>query len=145
MPGASVCLPCPAGMACSSAATVQPLSCPRGKQHTSAAKPFSCNQNNHAHLFLPAHSSGSPQGMPYLPITRARSAFPLAPFFSEQFSFTSPCTGYYCPAGTAAPLPCPEGTLNSLEGALALAACKLCPVGRYCRGDANWEPDGESD
>ncbi|XP_032305021.1 zonadhesin-like isoform X2 [Coturnix japonica] len=79
MPGASTCLPCPAGMACSHAATAEPLSCPRG---------------------------------------------------------------YYCPARTAAPLPCPEGTLNVMEGALALSACKLCPVGRYCRGDANWEPDG---
>ncbi|XP_031412728.1 zonadhesin-like isoform X3 [Meleagris gallopavo] len=79
MPGASTCLPCPAGMACSHAATAEPLSCPRG---------------------------------------------------------------YYCPARTAAPLPCPEGTLNTMEGALAPTACKLCPVGRYCRGDANWEPDG---
>ncbi|OPJ68136.1 hypothetical protein AV530_013665 [Patagioenas fasciata monilis] len=79
VPGASVCLPCPAGMACSSTATVQPFSCPRG---------------------------------------------------------------YYCPVRTAVPLPCPEGTLNALEGALAPTACKLCPVGRYCRGDANWEPDG---
>ncbi|XP_040546472.1 zonadhesin-like isoform X6 [Gallus gallus] len=79
MPGASACLPCPAGMACSHAATAEPLSCPRG---------------------------------------------------------------YYCPARTAAPLPCPEGTLNTMEGALAPTACKLCPVGMYCRGDANWEPDG---
>ncbi|KAM7082943.1 uncharacterized protein J5F26_014046 [Ciconia maguari] len=79
VPGASVCIPCPAGMACSNAATVKPLSCPRG---------------------------------------------------------------YYCPFQTAVPLPCPEGTLNTLEGAVAPTACKLCPVGRYCRGDANWEPDG---
>ncbi|XP_050179054.1 multiple epidermal growth factor-like domains protein 6 isoform X3 [Myiozetetes cayanensis] len=50
--------------------------------------------------------------------------------------------GYYCPAGTAAPLPCPEGTLNALEGAVAPTACRLCPVGKYCRGEANWEPDG---
>ncbi|CAM4616195.1 unnamed protein product [Lepidochelys kempii] len=79
MPGASTCLPCPAGMACRHAATVEPVSCPRG---------------------------------------------------------------YYCPAQAAMPLPCPEGTMNNLNGALSPAACKLCPVGRYCRGDANWEPDG---
>ncbi|XP_025037213.2 uncharacterized protein LOC102455781 [Pelodiscus sinensis] len=79
MPGASTCLPCPAGMTCRLAATVEPVSCPKG---------------------------------------------------------------YYCPAHTAMPLPCPEGTMNTLEGALSPTACKLCPVGRYCSGDGNWEPDG---
>ncbi|XP_031989756.1 SCO-spondin-like isoform X5 [Corvus moneduloides] len=79
VPGASACLPCPAGTSCGSAGTVQPLSCPRG---------------------------------------------------------------YYCPGHTAVPLPCPEGTLNPLDGALAPTACRQCPVGRYCRGEANWEPDG---
>nr|XP_025037218.1 sushi, von Willebrand factor type A, EGF and pentraxin domain-containing protein 1-like [Pelodiscus sinensis] len=81
MPGASTCLPCPAGMTCRLAATVEPVSCPKG---------------------------------------------------------------YYCPAHTAMPLPCPEGTMNTLEGALSPTACKLCPVGRYCSGDGNWEPDGGS-
>ncbi|KAM8927608.1 uncharacterized protein RCH25_007839 [Pelodytes ibericus] len=50
--------------------------------------------------------------------------------------------GNYCPAMTAAPMPCPEGTFNPLQGALSSAACKTCPAGRYCRGEANWEPDG---
>ncbi|XP_028563977.2 uncharacterized protein LOC114585457 [Podarcis muralis] len=50
--------------------------------------------------------------------------------------------GYYCPAQTAIPLPCPAGTLNTLEGVLSSNACKPCPVGRYCSGNANWEPDG---
>lgn len=39
LPGAGVCLPCPAGMACGSAATVEPLRCPRGEQHVRAANP----------------------------------------------------------------------------------------------------------
>lgn len=51
--------------------------------------------------------------------------------------------GYFCPGGTAVPVPCPEGTLSPLEGALAPTACRQCPVGRFCRGEANWEPDGE--
>ncbi|XP_062816991.1 zonadhesin isoform X2 [Anolis carolinensis] len=50
--------------------------------------------------------------------------------------------GYYCPLQTAIPFPCPAGTLNTLEGALSLNACKPCPVGSYCTGHANWEPDG---
>lgn len=67
-----------------------------------------------------------------------------SPFSFEQcLTPLSQYTGYYCPVQTAVPLPCPEGTLNTVEGALARSACKLCPVGRYCRGDANWEPDGE--
>ncbi|XP_061449372.1 neurogenic locus notch homolog protein 4-like [Rhineura floridana] len=49
--------------------------------------------------------------------------------------------GYYCPPRTAIPLPCPAGTLSTLEGAVSFNACKPCPVGRYCSGNANWEPD----
>ncbi|XP_073441079.1 uncharacterized protein [Dendrobates tinctorius] len=43
---------------------------------------------------------------------------------------------------TAAPIPCPAGTLNPIEGALTLASCKKCPAGRYCHGEGNSEPDG---
>ncbi|XP_056365473.1 multiple epidermal growth factor-like domains protein 6 [Oenanthe melanoleuca] len=78
MPGASSCLPCPAGTSCGRAGTVQPLTCPRG---------------------------------------------------------------YFCPGRTAVPVPCPEGTMSPLEGALAPTACRQCPVGSFCRGEANWEPD----
>lgn len=67
----------------------------------------------------------------------------IAPSPLVLSSVSSPRTGYYCPGRSAAPLPCPEGTLNPSEGALAPTACRQCPVGRYCRGEANWEPDGE--
>ncbi|OXB81275.1 UNVERIFIED_CONTAM: hypothetical protein H355_014319 [Colinus virginianus] len=40
MPGASACLSCPAGMACSHAATAEPLSCPRGKQQYVPQNPW---------------------------------------------------------------------------------------------------------
>ncbi|KAM4702881.1 uncharacterized protein WCC33_011421 [Rhinophrynus dorsalis] len=79
MPGASSCLPCPAGSNCMNVSTVEPVHCPRGN---------------------------------------------------------------YCPAKTVAPIPCPEGTFNPLEGALSSTSCKGCPAGRYCKGEANWEPDG---
>ncbi|CAJ0939377.1 unnamed protein product, partial [Ranitomeya imitator] len=49
----------------------------------------------------------------------------------------------YCPAMTAAPIPCPAGTFNPIEGALTLASCKRCPAGRYCRGEGNSAPDGK--
>ncbi|KAG9482440.1 hypothetical protein GDO78_011238 [Eleutherodactylus coqui] len=50
--------------------------------------------------------------------------------------------GHYCPAMTAVPIPCPAGTFNPIEGVLTLASCRRCPAGRYCRGEANSEPDG---
>ncbi|XP_069804021.1 uncharacterized protein [Dendropsophus ebraccatus] len=62
-----------------------------------------------------------------------------------QVSTVEPLTcprGYYCPAMTAVPVPCPAGTFNPIGGALTLASCKRCPAGRYCRGEANTEPDG---
>ncbi len=34
--------------------------------------------------------------------------------------------GYYCPAGSAAPVACPEGTFNANAGAESLANCTLC-------------------
>lgn len=110
-------------------------------QHANGRRCDGCLHNS----FWLSHSSGSLQGMGYLPLVRASSAFPpLSSFLFEQcLIHLSQCTGYYCPVRSAVPLPCPEGTLNTLEGALAPTACKLCPVGRYCRGDANWEPDGE--
>jgi len=149
VPGASVCLPCPAGTACSNAATVKPLGCPRGEQYMCAAKLQHANGKRYDgcqhNSFWLSHSSGLLQSTGYLPLVRASSAFPpLSPFFFQQcLTHLFQCTGYYCPVRTAVPLPCPEGTLNTLEGAVAPTACKLCPVGRYCRGDANWEPDGE--
>lgn len=131
VPGASTCLPCPPGTSCGTAGTVQPLSCPRGERRAAARPKLGWEDE----WGIPLRAQGicwcvqRAQHCPFLPLVLS--------------SVSSPCTGYYCPGRSAAPLPCPEGTLNPLEGALAPTACRQCPVGRYCRGEANWEPDGE--
>lgn len=38
-------------------------------------------------------------------------------------------SGYYCPAGTTAPLTCPPGTYQS---ATAQSSCLACPAGHFC-------------
>ena len=42
--------------------------------------------------------------------------------------------GFYCPAGTISPIPCPKGTYNSVTGKYLLAHCLNCPLGMYCGG-----------
>lgn len=62
---------------------------------------------------------------------------------STNHNLTFALVGHYCPRLSVMPIPCPPGSLNTLEGALSIAACKPCPVRRYCSGSANWEPDGK--
>jgi len=40
--------------------------------------------------------------------------------------------GFYCPAGTANPIPCPVGTYSVSIGLQGVGNCTTCPVGRYC-------------
>jgi hypothetical protein len=39
--------------------------------------------------------------------------------------------GYYCPAGTDNPIPCPAGSYNNVTGK---STCSSCPAGFYCDG-----------
>ena len=41
-------------------------------------------------------------------------------------------TGYYCPADTTTPVPCPAGTYNSLTNKITVGDCLACPVGQFC-------------
>jgi hypothetical protein len=40
--------------------------------------------------------------------------------------------GYYCPAGTVSPLPCPIGTYGDAIQLSLATECKPCPAGKYC-------------
>ncbi|XP_030007196.1 uncharacterized protein LOC115431086 [Sphaeramia orbicularis] len=50
--------------------------------------------------------------------------------------------GYFCPAGTALPQPCPLGTLSNQTGAHSPSACKACPSGVYCNSYGASTPHG---
>lgn len=55
---------------------------------------------------------------------------------SSEFGVNStrsyPCPkGYYCPAGTGAPTPCPAGTFNPLERMSSLEECRSCPKNHF--------------
>ncbi|KAJ6656075.1 hypothetical protein lerEdw1_004481 [Lerista edwardsae] len=139
------CQPCPAGLYCSHSgiselSQMSPCSegdgihgyrCPRGFQcPKGSGLELPCEPGTFSPLL------GSSSCLPCPAGTACRNVATMEPASCPK--------GHYCPLQTAIPLPCPAGTLNSLEGALSFEACKPCPVGRYCSGNANWEPDGGS-
>lgn len=44
--------------------------------------------------------------------------------------------GYFCPAGTGYPLPCPLGTFSSSPGLNMVEKCQSCPPGYFCNQPA---------
>ncbi len=48
--------------------------------------------------------------------------------------------GYYCPNGTAYPLPCPIGTFSIVDGLGKVEECQPCPEGYYCNVTAFTDP-----
>jgi hypothetical protein len=53
-------------------------------------------------------------------------------------------TGFYCPADTTQPVPCPAGTYNNLQNKSAVSDCKACPPGRYCQMNSTFPTDCSS-
>ena len=53
--------------------------------------------------------------------------------------------GHYCPAGSAAPVPCPPGTFNDMFTQQELSNCQPCTAGEYCAGYGNEATDGQCD
>ncbi|CAN0217741.1 unnamed protein product [Laminaria digitata] len=52
--------------------------------------------------------------------------------------------GYYCPAGTPSgtSYPCPAGSYSNRTDLAAASECYPCPLGFWCGGSGNDEPDG---
>ena len=50
--------------------------------------------------------------------------------------------GFYCPEGTSAPEPCPEGTYSSRPALSDRSECSPCGGGQYCTGVGLKEPSG---
>jgi hypothetical protein len=53
--------------------------------------------------------------------------------------------GYYCPEGTAAPMPCPAGTFNPHRGRGEVGECVQCTPGFYCGSSGLSNVTGECD
>ncbi|KAM3922961.1 uncharacterized protein RB166_012036 [Leptodactylus fuscus] len=150
------CQPCPAGLYCAQAGLSDPslaLPCSPGyvcKEGSSVSCPsddihgYRCP----AGFYCPSGTSIEIPCEPgtFSPMSGSNMCLPCPAGSScMHVSTVEPLScprGHYCPAMTAAPIPCPSGTFNPIEGALTLASCKRCPAGRYCRGEANSEPDG---
>ncbi|CAI9149414.1 unnamed protein product, partial [Rangifer tarandus platyrhynchus] len=95
---------------------------------------------------LPPSLSLSPFPMPTVATEQARSLDPALPdaYFCPNDSDVVACPlGYYCPAGSNSPTPCPIGMYSVTEKAADTDACLACPrAGYYCEGEANADPTG---
>eukprot|EP00163_Fabomonas_tropica_P011852 TRINITY_DN227_c0_g2_i1.p1 TRINITY_DN227_c0_g2~~TRINITY_DN227_c0_g2_i1.p1 ORF type:complete len:7500 (+),score=2428.07 TRINITY_DN227_c0_g2_i1:177-22676(+) len=69
-----------------------------------------------------------------------RNYCPRANMTSDDLIFCPP--GYYCPAGSDFPVPCPAGTYNPNFGMGTLAECTDCPTGFYCSQSNATTPTG---
>ena len=54
-------------------------------------------------------------------------------FYCEVLGVSMPCPkGYYCPAGTVSPIPCPVGTYSKQVKLSSQEQCLSCPGGKFC-------------
>ncbi|XP_040476341.1 signal peptide, CUB and EGF-like domain-containing protein 1 [Ursus maritimus] len=54
-----------------------------------------------------------------------------------------PCPpGYFCPVGTAVPLPCPVGTFSDRMFLSMASECLSCPSGQFCGASGLTAPSG---
>jgi hypothetical protein len=61
-----------------------------------------------------------------------------ASYVCDQSSMRSPTicpAGFYCPAVTITPLPCPVGTFSKFVGLNAISQCQPCDSGKYCKDE----------
>lgn len=50
---------------------------------------------------------------------------------TDTYGDTCPA-GFYCPVGTADPVPCPVGTFLAVTGQDDVTDCLMCPPGTFC-------------
>ena len=50
--------------------------------------------------------------------------------------------GAYCPAGSAMPTLCPNGTYSNVTNLEAKSECTICPGGYYCETEGLENPTG---
>jgi len=68
---------------------------------------------------------------------------PITDFFEGRAGPRRCPPGFYCPAGSALPVPCLEGTFLAVEGAASRAECSLCTGGSHCNRSGLPAPSGQ--
>mmetsp|Transcript_6632 Transcript_6632/g.24821 ORF Transcript_6632/g.24821 Transcript_6632/m.24821 type:complete len:4721 (-) Transcript_6632:61-14223(-) len=108
--GSSSCNSCPPGYFCPKPELL-PLACPSG-EYSAGGTVSSCSTCSQGYVCRGASSSAAP---------------------SDGLCQK----GFYCPAGTLAPIPCPAGKIGTKFGGISeLDACGDCPQGFYCEPGA---------
>jgi hypothetical protein len=119
----TTCISCPPGTTCPNKGMALATPCPAGTYSASTGLIGPCTLGPAGQYF----SAGS--GFP-----SAGSGFPSVGSSSSRVgatdisNFTTCAAGYYCPAGSAYQVPCPQGTYCDLPG---MGAATPCPAGTY--------------
>ena len=153
---ASTCAgPCPAGYACASAGTIEPILCPAGHVcPAGTAVPLPCLSGTFSDVSgvtSQASCEPCPPGHACPPGATAPAACtPGSVATTASLGECDPCpagtyqdrsgatscractVGSYCVQGTATPVACPPGLMQPLQGASTIDACNPCPAGAWC-------------
>ncbi|KAE8591947.1 hypothetical protein XENTR_v10018612 [Xenopus tropicalis] len=161
MPGASSCLPCPAGSSCMHVSTVEPAICSQGHYCPAiTVVPVPCPEGTYNPLegalssdsckicpsgqYCRGEGNWQPDGLCSPGYYCEGEAADTVPQKTPRFLLNGPCPmGHYCPEGTESPKPCPVGTLKNTTGGFSLESCIPCYAGYFCAGVGMSSPTGE--
>jgi hypothetical protein len=135
-------IPCPAGLYCGRGVS-QGTQCPPGtfNENTGAKDVESCTKCTPG-FYCSSYGLVAPSGNCGAGYYCFGGASFLNPNSQEEGGFIC-ASGGYCPEGSYAPQPCPQGTYGVEEGYDSPSDCTDCPAGSYCAGSSNSYPTGE--
>ena len=150
------CLPCPAGMYCSTEARTSPTGlCPAGfycPQGSIYSTDYPCAEGTYCPIGVSKEIPCKPGKYCSGTQNSAPDGDCAAGYYCKLGSTTSTPTngiegdicpkGYYCPSGSSVPIPCPIGTFNRYTGKSSLSDCVICTRGYYCALIASFEETG---
>jgi hypothetical protein len=155
--GQAGCLPCPGGTLCPDQGTVTPTVCGTGSYCPPASKhSVLCPIGTFSSRSGLANETECVQctGGKYCArqgLTAPTGDCDAGFFCSNGSSLPNPVAlafgdispkGFYAPAGSAQPMPCPAGTYNPSEGKVTLSDCISCDVGHFCNSSGLAAPTG---
>ena len=127
----AACLTCPSDFYCPSG-SLSPIACDVG--FVSLAGSVSSSDCQRSTISVNFTIDGAD---PSLSQSQFQGALPdnvaLQSYKDELVVIQGDCQkGYYCPADTTTPIPCPAGTYNNFTNIASLSGCVVCPQGSYC-------------